>query len=148
MSHFGAKKSFFKLFTFTYSAQSPWFIIWILRTWGTKFLGPIRDKKCPILRPKKFFQDIHYCHLWLRIVPYHCAKFKKILSVASKEKMYKGLSQIWGKTVPRWRQKEVLQIIDHRHFCSIAVPYYCKKFHKKLSKFWEKGLQAFGPSLG
>ena len=136
MSHFGAKKSFFKLFTFTYSAQSPWFIIWILRTWGTKFLGPIRDKKCPILRPKRVLSRYP---LLSPLITYSAlslckAKLKKSSAWLPKKKCTKFWAKSGVKLSHVSAKKRFYKLLMIGTFVSLHYPITVKNFKKKKKK--------------
>ena len=63
-----------------------------------KFLGPIQSyedvlfsgPKCPICHEQNCFGTNHYYYFHLPIGPFHCAKFKKILTVDP---------ELWGCTI-------------------------------------------------
>ena len=113
----------------------------ILRTRCVRF--QVQFGMCPILRPKKHFQIIHYCDLCLHIVSYYCRKFQRNLRADSEKKVHRFLGPVQDKIFHFGAKRAFIC-----HLCLLIVLNHHAKISKKILNVdsENKGYKLLGPN--
>ena len=124
----------------------------ILQNFFKKILGliqsyedvPFSDPKWPICHEQNFFGTNHYYYFHLPIGPFHCSKFKKILT---------AVPELWGcasfglkmvhlpRTNSFWKTINIILIYQFAPF----IMQYLKKILPVDPELW--GCTIFGPKM-